>query len=1134
MTVTVLPDPQDQYTTGMVQDQSVYQDVMRYPILYKNAVDDDATNGLGALWDYTQWVTTWDANQVPTAQLIYPSKGEFASAIKQGMVIEGDINRDLTHQRFRVDGLQDNGQQITINLTHILGEFLTTPLLIDTLQMPNVSASWCIGKIFDNLAKDLPELNYDSDVVTPKNIDMDTSSSNAINALIDPDQQGDTPSNSVLANYGGDFIFDNFTLYHRANAGSDPNIWIKYGDRLQTFQQEQTIDNTYVGLYAYATYQPGQAQATESNVDWSAWSEDWTSIGSITYNAGGPIDIWDSPVKGHHKVGSINIGEQIKLGNPIANGAIVPDKLHPQNTKGLQVTTVWGHTWYPVATESDNGVGGWVDGTWINFDKTGDYVVNNAVGHVTVGINGTDQKLTRYPISGTATVNYSHGIQKIHVYYSPDAGKNHYRTTQTYKNGAKVHYHWIAIDENGDKWYQIGSHKWLYGPHLSIDKDTDVAVYPSQGKGKVEKGATKYHINTHTGEVTEARHNLSVAAARRKRQKPYKYVYRGRGKKRRKYKIRNRNYREGSTIKLRHKYYRLDYGQVSVGGTIYYKLSNGSYVRASQVDFKARYSDKPEKPDDIIEAVAGTQGRVEMYDAPSKAVPKKDGKVHDKDGNALNVSIPVGQSFQVDHTAQGADGQTWYEVTYDDITGWIPSEETTTTAVGDLEPQAPSEDEQDDPDDTEEASDSPASTSVDDETVQVVLDESFDNVHNGVLYPEGMYESENTRIMKLDLSSYVQHDNQDTSGLQADGTWQATSDDKRQLYAAALDALKEYQIGEFPVTLTVNDADQDSIEGDLTALHMYDTAHVDFVNYNGKTSEGRVTHTEWVMAYQDSHYQSVQIGKPPVPLLHLLSSRLNKNTNELKRSVGEATAHTGHLFSDMQDALKAEGDQRRSKEIDIAKQMGLFNDQTNKLAVSIETIDKQIQNIQGQEQQLASDILSGGTAQLQFLDANGDTNFLRPTQIRAVNTDGSYMVFNSEGLGFFDAHTGQLNTGMGMDGKVAAQNIAVGTLSAMKLASCEIEGALTVGSGSDIAISIGTDQPPDAHDSPTYGGNGIWLVSGGGYPNGGYEDMISSGRITIHHGNDYLTLTGVDGITWNGKQLKSDITVGNQKISLWS
>ena len=86
------------YDVGLDRDASDYQDVLDAPILLDNAVDDDRTQGSCVLFDYKECKVSWNSNQVPTLQLIYPGSGKFVSKLQAEKVILGDINRILTHQ----------------------------------------------------------------------------------------------------------------------------------------------------------------------------------------------------------------------------------------------------------------------------------------------------------------------------------------------------------------------------------------------------------------------------------------------------------------------------------------------------------------------------------------------------------------------------------------------------------------------------------------------------------------------------------------------------------------------------------------------------------------------------------------------------------------------------------------------------------------------------------------------------------------------------------------------------------------------------------------------------------------------------------------------------------------------------
>lgn len=1111
---TTSVDDGTSYTDGSEVFQSVYQDVMHAPLLFENAVDDDRTQGVACLYDYTQSVTTWNYNQAPTNQTLYPINGEFVRQIKRGMVIIADVDNELTHQKFRITDVTYSDTGVTINSTHILAEFLANnPLTIDKIQLASGSAGDMLEQIFSNLAYQVPDLNYDSDVSTPKQVDADVSNVNALNAILDPDQQGDKPTPSVLANFSGEFVFDNFTLYHRRHAGRDTGITLKYGENMKSDSQEHSIQNTYVGIMPIVKYTPAQPRADMKNVNWSTFAGDWTSIGSVSYWGGNGVEIYDAPVDGHNVIGTLKIGQQIKLGKAVTNGQLIPNPANPNGT--LEIDTVNGHTWYPIYSESDGGVGGWIDGTFVNFDKSGDYIVNDAVGHVTVDVKGTDTKNTRYPVSGTATVAYD----GIHVYYSPDPGKDHYRRSgkgMQKKKGTRVHYDWIDVDENGQKWYRIGSHQWLYGPHLKIDSDKDLTAWPSHGTGLVKKGADVYHINTKTGKVTQEKKKVALGSARKKHKKSKKTVLRGHGKSRRKITIKKSVSRTKSKkqtkkkkvkytpVKQKHQYRNLNYGQVVVGGTLYYKLSNGTYVKSSQIDWKAAKSTKPTSPDDLLNKIADKKGEVNLYNAPSKAGGNK------KDGHAENIVIHDGESFRVDHTATSTGGDTWYEITITrngkEITGWIPADVTNTDAVGDIEPHAP-----DDDDDETTGAGTDASNNTSTMEVTVTLDDSYDNVVNGVYYPPDINEPENAHILKVDLSSYFKHDDTDLSGQQADGSFKATRADMDQLYALTPDAAKQYNIGYFPVTTTATPQDFANVDADIASVHMYDTCRIDFVKF-GKVETAPITSTVWEMKGDDSCYQNVVLGERPQTYYHLLSQKIDEKNNELRKSTAESFKHTGHLFQDMRNALSKEGSDRAAAEKDIAKQVGLVDEKTGKLEITQKQLDDRIVSINQDVTNIRNDILSGGTAELQFVDSSGNTNFLHPTEIRAVNEDGSYLVFNSHGLGFFDSAQGAIRSAITYDGQIAAERISSGTVSTLNVETGTIHGALIVGENTGMQINVGTDKPAASPLSPTYGGNVIWIDSTN------YHGMISSGRAVFQEGdgNGDRWEYGTNGIRHNG------------------
>ena len=1077
------------YAIGLDAEQSPYQDVMQCPILMANAVDDASTQGEAALFDYTECKTTWNANQIPTLQLTYPEDGKFIKLIQVEKIIVGDLNRILTHQKFRINEVLRSDQNIVVNATHIVGEYLVNNPIkgSEPITGANVTASWCIGEILGHLAKPVPELNYDSNVTKVANANIDISSTNALNALLDADQMGDKPANSVLAQYGGDFYFDNTTIYHRENAGRDRNITVRYGENIQTYSQEKTINDMYVGIYAFATYNPGPALATLNNVDWNGVADltDWNSVATVTYNARGAVDIYNAPVKGAQVIGQLTTGTQIQLGKPINDGQTVSSSI--KAGVQLQVNTMNGDQWYPLAS------GGWIDGSFVNFDKTGDYVVNNVVGHIHTAIDSAGN-LVRYPVNGTGTVSYTEGYKNIHVYYSPDQGSQHYRVKDKHgeeikiHNGTKLKYDYVTTDENGKTWYRIGPHQWVFGDHLSTNKNGDVQAYSSRGYGLVKSGAKKYTLNKKKGTMEVQYHHLSLTAARKQHKK--KYIYKGKGKK--KHAVRNPNYQRGKAITQKHKYYNLNYGQVRVGGVLYYKLSNGSYVRASDIDKKASKTTIPESPSKIIDNISKNRGKIEMYSTPSK-------------GSAANWSIPANVEFDISKSAQGADGKTWYQVTYKGVTGWIPAEYTSSSGNNDLEPQAPDASANSYDESSDETIASPQ-----DQTVRVELTDDLDNVVNGVIYPTGFNNSpENAHIMKLDLSNCIKHDDQDLSGLQDDGTYKATATDVQQLYQAAVGSLKEYQIGVIPISMTISYADLDGDKADLLALNMYDTVNVDFSRFD-KVEKGKVSGTVWQMKGQDSCYESVTIGDPPKSYEHLLLEQADKNAAS---QVASATGHTQGLLSRYKNMLAQEGSNRIAAERKLMDDLGLVQHQVDQNGrdiktslVSMKTFENQMNEIQNFADDITNWVKNPGSGVIQ-----ANPNWQEPVSLSARTGSGGHMWFSGNGLIFTDPDGTTLRGGLDSEGRMYADAIKAGTIEAVNIKSCLVESALQIGTeGGSMNIYIGTKNPRSILN-PLNGGNVIWAMSDS------YQSMMSSGQIALTNGNLYTRLH------------PSEVTVGEDK-----
>ncbi len=746
----------EEYGPSEADDQPDTADYLRHPILFQNAVDDDETNGLGPLPDFISLTINSVTSQYPTGQGVYPINGKNFDKLAEREVIMTDGGPDALHQKFRIMNITKTAgseNTVTIDLRHISGD-LADLTIDDDIQIQSASATEAFNVIDQHLTASNPGIRFDSDVngLSDVNFSMNTAAGNLIT---DPDAEGDSATPSILGLFGGELVFDNWQIHHMQQAGRNINKPLKVGRDIQSLSSTTNVESTYTAIYPYATYQSAPPQATEDNVDWGSYTTNWNSVGTVIYYGGGGLPIYDSPVTGQHQIGTVENGQKVKLGPVVHDGDSTPTDA--DGNIGKVITTVGGHSWYPIEG------GGWIDAEWINFDKTGDYIVNPAEGHVTVDTSGTKTKGTKYPASGRAVVTYYGRGDKIHVYYSPYQGPDHYTTGETLENGQRFIYDYIACDENGNLWYRIGKHKWIYGPHISLSKTSAYASYPSHGKGVMKPKQQQYVMDKKTGRLVPSKKHIKFVSTRTKR--THKYIKRhGR-------KILNLRYYGEEPKKVRttikRGVYNLNYGQIVQGGEIYYKTSNGVYAKSSSFDWKADVSVKPYGPSKILARTADMKGKVEVYSAPTK-------------GSTVNWALKDGTGVDVISTAKGADGKKWYYVKYDgDRFGYIPARLTNTKGKIDEEPHNPKADS-----DTEDTS---TDTNKDAKTIKVTLPEK-------ILIADNCIGIENQRVLNLDLSAFFQHNYDDTSGLQADGTWQMTDADVSQLRELANDAMIEHNM----------------------------------------------------------------------------------------------------------------------------------------------------------------------------------------------------------------------------------------------------------------------------------------------------------------------------------------------------
>lgn len=1040
-------------TVGKVPqiDYGQYDQLLDFPHLYKSINDDFTRPGI-TLKDALTCTVTWNRNEYPTLQMTYPRDGSHMIDIQENSYIMEDCGYKFPHQLFKITHVTQELDQVVVSGEHIAAT-LNDCTVSDPIQFANATAQDLMNQVL-NTMQPQKDFTFDSKVSKVSNVNVE-GGQQAGAILINPDQEGDQAVNSVLGLYGGELEFDNTEIHHSEHAGMDTGIVIDYGKNMSTFQHDISTENMWTGAVFIAKYTPGQAVAKADWGGWASWSSDYSNVG--IYAAGGTVEIFNSPVEGHQAIGTLTTGMKLHLGTAIHDGDFTPDGKY-------QINTVNGDDWYPVSPEDGSG---FVDARWISFDKSGSYMVNDITGTLTVQAqdpNDSSGAGSRVSMSGNAVVAYKPGGE-IHVYKSPEIGPDHVRIPGwTVKNGTSIHYDMVERNSAGDMWYRIGPGQWLYGPHLSLTQNGAYQSYSNSGYGYIKENQTQYHWDSKHHKMVATTHTVTIGG-NSKNHKSGRYWA-------------SKNKKEKVHVKS---------GRVTIdktivqGGKTYHHTKYG-WVAASSIDYKHNGSVKPSSTDQILKDRLKDHSKVEIYATPDK-------------NNALNWSIPSGTQITINagHEAKGGDGKTYVEVTYAGKTGWLPEDNIDSDKSDLVSPDA------NDGDDSSNPNPNIDATTHNEVTVKV-----------GPLYADGFGTDPNVdKVTTVDVSSYIKHDDQDLSGQQADGSFEATEDDIRQVTEAGKNYLVEHRFGHLEVQDTISYQEMSAINANKVQLSLYDyvTAKYDKYHLNEKEEIN-----SFVWDGLAHHYQQITIGKLPIAWQHLLLQQAKDQAASASRN---AMIKSTHLFSRIDSALKMEGSDRKAAELGLMKDLGLIKETTDEQGkkiqtalVGLDTFDKQLKTIDESVTNISNEILSGGTEELRFLDASGNQNFVHPTQIRAVNPDGSYLDFNSQGLGFFNSGNNLIRSAITASGQVAAESITAGTINAVTIKSCLIDSALTIGKEGGMNIYVGTRNPHSTLN-PLNGGNVIWALSNQ------YQAMFSSGQIAT---------TGNGGTT---RMHPHEVTIGN-------
>lgn len=212
------------------------------PILYAKNASEFGNNGIGHLKDAISCKVTEERNGAYTLTLQYPIGGAWYESITEGSIIKAKANETSELQLFRVyKSSKPMKGVVAFYAEHISYDLKGLPLAL--LSMTDTTAEAALNAGF--AACLLPHrFTGRSDITTLNKINI-TKPRSLRNFC-------GGEAGSVLSVWGGEFEFDNFTVWLHRRRGANNGVVIRYGKNLTDAKQERNISACYTHFCPYA------------------------------------------------------------------------------------------------------------------------------------------------------------------------------------------------------------------------------------------------------------------------------------------------------------------------------------------------------------------------------------------------------------------------------------------------------------------------------------------------------------------------------------------------------------------------------------------------------------------------------------------------------------------------------------------------------------------------------------------------------------------------------------------------------------------------------------------------------------------------------------------------------------------
>lgn len=209
------------------------------PILFSPTTTDFSTNGIGRLSDAISCKVHEARNGEFELEMQYPMTGKHFESIVHSAIIAAKPSARRQLQAFRIYKISKplNGR-VTINAQHISYQLSFIPVS----PFSAASLTNALNGFRTNAAENCP---------FTLSADFTSASSYAVPLPVSIRSYLGGTEGSILDVYGGEWEWNNYSCILHRSRGQDNGYVIQYGKNLTELRQEESIAETYTGLYPY-------------------------------------------------------------------------------------------------------------------------------------------------------------------------------------------------------------------------------------------------------------------------------------------------------------------------------------------------------------------------------------------------------------------------------------------------------------------------------------------------------------------------------------------------------------------------------------------------------------------------------------------------------------------------------------------------------------------------------------------------------------------------------------------------------------------------------------------------------------------------------------------------------------------